>query len=78
MKLLIITQKIDLEDSNLSFFHRWVEKFAENLDKVYVICLWEGRHNLPENVVVSWSLNPEILIKKEEHLAPDLEERYKL
>ena len=52
MKLLIITQKIDLEDSNLSFFHRWVEKFAENLDKVYVICLWEGRHNLPENVVV--------------------------
>jgi glycosyltransferase involved in cell wall biosynthesis len=58
MKLLIITQKIDLLDSNLSFFHKWVEKFAENLDKVYVICLWEGKHNLPQNTHV-YSLGKE-------------------
>ena len=58
MKLLIITQKIDLLDSNLSFFHRWVEKFADNLDKVYVVCLQEGKYNLPENVQV-YSLGKE-------------------
>ena len=58
MKLLIITQKIDIDDDILGFFHRWVEKFAENLDKVYVICLWEGKHNLPRNVQV-YSLGKE-------------------
>ena len=58
MKLLIITQKIDLDDSNLSFFHTWVEKFAENLDKVYVVCLSQGRYNLPKNVEV-YSLGKE-------------------
>jgi glycosyltransferase involved in cell wall biosynthesis len=58
MKLLIITQKIDVDDDILGFFHRWVEKFAENLDKVYVICLWEGKHNLPRNTHV-YSLGKE-------------------
>ena len=58
MKLLIITQKVDIEDDNLSFFHRWIEKFAEKIDKVYVICLWEGKHNLPSNVRV-YSLGKE-------------------
>jgi hypothetical protein len=52
MKLLVITQKIDIDDDILGFFHRWVEKFAENLDRVYVICLWEGKHSLPRNVKV--------------------------
>ena len=58
MKLLIITQKVDLDDSNLGFFHKWVEKFAENLDKVYVVCLSQGRYNLPKNVEV-YSLGKE-------------------
>jgi glycosyltransferase involved in cell wall biosynthesis len=58
MKLLIITQKIDIDDDILGFFHKWVEKFAENLEKVYVICLWEGKHNLPKNVQV-YSLGKE-------------------
>ncbi|MFH1820680.1 MAG: glycosyltransferase family 4 protein [Candidatus Nealsonbacteria bacterium] len=52
MKLLIITQKIDILDDNLGFFHRWVEKFAEDLEEVFVICLAQGKHNLPENVHV--------------------------
>lgn len=52
MKLLIITQKVDIDDDNLGFFHQWIEKFSERLDKVYVICLWEGKHNLPQNVSV--------------------------
>ena len=52
MKLLIITQKVDINDDNLGFFHRWIEKFSEKLDKLYVICLWQGEHNLPQNVIV--------------------------
>ena len=58
MRLLILTQKVDIEDDNLSFFHRWLEKFAEKIDKVYVICLWKGRHNLPSNVKI-YSLGKE-------------------
>ena len=50
--LLIITQKVDFNDDNLGFFHRWIEKFSEKLDKVYVICLAEGKYNLPGNVIV--------------------------
>lgn len=52
MNLLVITQKVDINDDNLGFFHGWLEKFANNLEKVYVICLGEGKHSLPQNVVV--------------------------
>ncbi|MCP6718834.1 MAG: glycosyltransferase family 4 protein [Patescibacteria group bacterium] len=52
MKLLIITQRVDINDSNLGFFHSWLEKFSERLEKVYVICLWQGEHNLPDNTIV--------------------------
>ncbi len=58
MKLLIVTQKVDINDDNLGFFHCWLEKFSEKLEKLYVICLWEGRHNLPDNVQV-YSLGKE-------------------
>lgn len=63
MKLLIITQKIDINDDNLGFFHQWIEKFSERLDKVYVICLWQGKYNLPQNVSV-YSLGKEKGISK--------------
>jgi len=52
MKLLICTQTLDSQDSNLGFFHRWVEEFAGRCEKVTVICLREGDHVLPSNVVV--------------------------
>ena len=58
MKLLIITQKVDINDSNLGFFHRWLEKFAERLDKLYIICLWQGKYNFPKNTIV-YSLGKE-------------------
>lgn len=58
MKLLIISQKIDINDDNLGFFHYWLEKIAGKLEKVYVVCLSEGEHNLPENVLV-YSLGKE-------------------
>lgn len=50
-KIFIITQVVDLDDSNLSFFHRWLEKLAVEADLV-VVGNRVGRHNLPENVKV--------------------------
>ncbi|MHB9019331.1 MAG: glycosyltransferase, partial [Minisyncoccota bacterium] len=52
MKLLILTQKIDINDPILGFFHRWVEEFSKNCEKVTVICLEKGEYSLPENVKV--------------------------
>ena len=52
MKLLIITQKVDRNDPILGFFHRWIEEFAKHCEKVTVVCLSEGEHNLPKNVKV--------------------------
>lgn len=52
MKLLIFTQKVDSRDDNLGFFHRWIEEFAKRCESVIVICLYEGTHNLPQNVRV--------------------------
>ena len=52
MKLLIITQKVDKNDPILGFFHRWVEEFAKNFEKITVICLENGEYHLPTNVKV--------------------------
>jgi glycosyltransferase involved in cell wall biosynthesis len=52
MKLLIVTQKVDKNDQNLGFFHRWIIEFAKNFELVTVICLEEGGHELPANVKV--------------------------
>ncbi len=52
MKLLITTQAVDRQDSNLGFFHRWIEEFASHCEQVTVICLREGDHALPANVRV--------------------------
>jgi glycosyltransferase involved in cell wall biosynthesis len=58
MKLLIITQKVDINDDNLSFFHRWIEKLSEKAEELYVICLSLGECRLSDNVKV-FSLNKE-------------------
>lgn len=52
MKLLIFTQKVNKEDPVLGFFHRWLVEFSKKFEKITVICLEEGRHNLPLNVRV--------------------------
>ena len=57
-KLLIITQKVDINDDNLGFFHGWLEKLAGKVDKLFVVCLAEGKHRLPPNVIV-YSLGKE-------------------
>jgi glycosyltransferase involved in cell wall biosynthesis len=58
MRLLIYTQAVDKNDQLLGFFHRWVEEFAKHFEHIYVVCLKEGAHVLPENVTV-YSLGKE-------------------
>lgn len=52
MKLLIVTQVVDLDHPVLGFFHRWIEEFAAHCESVEVVCLQEGRHDLPAHVTV--------------------------
>lgn len=52
MKLLIVTQTIDIHDPILGFFVRWTEEFAKNCEAVEVCALNVGEHNLPQNVTV--------------------------
>ncbi len=58
MRLLVITQVMDIEHPILGFFHRWVEELAKHVEQVSVICLEEGKHQLPSNVSV-YSLGKE-------------------
>lgn len=50
--LLIITQAVDKNDSNLGFFCEWLEEFARQVDNLYVIANRVGAYNLPKNVTV--------------------------
>ncbi len=52
MKLLIVTQAVDTEDPVLGFFVRWIGEFAKHVERIEVICLREGEHDLPVNVRV--------------------------
>lgn len=52
IKLLIITQKVDVNDPVLGFFHRWIEEFSKHCEKTTVICLSKGEYHLPSNVKV--------------------------
>lgn len=58
MKLLLITQRVDLNDSDLGFFHRWIEEFAKNTQQVFVIAQSVGEYHMPSNVTV-YSLGKE-------------------
>jgi len=52
MKLLIITQKVDINDDVLGFMHGWIAEFAKHCEKLTVICLQKGEYDLPNNVKV--------------------------
>lgn len=52
MRLLIITQALDLDDPIHSTYHDWVAGLAGKFESVEAICLAEGRHTLPPNVFV--------------------------
>ena len=52
MKLLIFTQKVDMNDTVLSFFHGWIIEFSKNFESIIVVCLYKGKYDLPNNVRV--------------------------
>jgi glycosyltransferase involved in cell wall biosynthesis len=52
MRLLICTQAVDLDDPVLGFFHAWIAALAREFGTITVLCLSEGRHDLPSNVRV--------------------------
>lgn len=52
MKLLIITQVLDIKHPILGFFHRWIEEFAKHFEHIHVIALQTAEYDLPENVTV--------------------------
>lgn len=58
LKLLIITQAVDLDEPVLAFFHGWIVEFAKHCEHVRVVCLKKGRYALPANVSV-YSLGKE-------------------
>ena len=52
LRIAIITQAVDITDSDMGFFHNWIKAFALKCEKVFVICLKKGSFDLPQNVRV--------------------------
>jgi len=52
MKLLVVTQALDLDDPTLSTYHGWVAELARQFEHVEVVCLKAGRHDFPGNVSI--------------------------
>jgi len=50
LRIAIITQAVDITDSDLGFFHNWIRAFADRCERVFVVCLKKGQINLPQNV----------------------------
>ncbi|MBI5728711.1 MAG: glycosyltransferase family 4 protein [Candidatus Magasanikbacteria bacterium] len=59
MKLLVLTQKVDLNDSNLGSFHAWLQRLSEQVDHLYVVCLQKGEDTLNTDKVTILSLGKE-------------------
>lgn len=52
MKLLFVTQALDLDDPVLSTYHDWAKMLADISESTEAICLKEGRYALPDTVRV--------------------------
>ena len=52
MKILFITQKVNLDDDVLGVYHSWISRLARKFTKVSVVCLYQGKTELPDNVEV--------------------------
>jgi glycosyltransferase involved in cell wall biosynthesis len=53
MRLLIVTQTVDKKDPILGFFHRWIEEFGEQCDRVIVIGQSTGEYNFEAQITVA-------------------------
>lgn len=52
LRLLMVTQAVDLDHPILGFTHTWVNALARRVDELHVVTLVAGRHNLADNVVL--------------------------
>ena len=52
MRLLIITQKVDINDDILGFFHSWLFEFSKKCEAIIALCLERGQYDLPTSVKV--------------------------
>ncbi|HVT75324.1 MAG TPA: glycosyltransferase family 4 protein [Candidatus Paceibacterota bacterium] len=52
MRLLFITQALDMDDPVLSAYHRLAGEASKNFDSVVALCLKKGRCELPSNVKI--------------------------
>lgn len=52
MKLLIITQSVDSENTTLGFFIDWINEFSRHFEKISVVCLYKGKHQINKNIKV--------------------------
>jgi glycosyltransferase involved in cell wall biosynthesis len=52
LRVLMITQKVDLDDDLLGFTHTWVKALAERVAHLHVLALSVGRHELRDNVTL--------------------------
>ncbi len=52
MRILVVTQAVDADSSTLGFFVEWLREFSGRCERVDVIALSVGRHDLPANVRV--------------------------
>ncbi|MDP3042912.1 MAG: glycosyltransferase family 4 protein [bacterium] len=50
--ILILTQRVDVNDDVLGFMHGWIREFAKYCEMVTVICLQKGEYELSDNVKV--------------------------
>lgn len=52
LRLLMFTQKVDLNDPILGFVHQWIEELSKNIEELYIITSYLGKHNLSENIKI--------------------------
>lgn len=52
MRLLIVTDVLDVDDLEVGYFHRWVEEIALHAKSIQIITAHEGYHTLPAHVQV--------------------------
>lgn len=52
MRLLIVTDTLDVDDLEVGYFHRWVEELALHAPSIRIITAKEGYHTLPKHVEV--------------------------
>ncbi|MCR4334671.1 MAG: glycosyltransferase family 4 protein [Patescibacteria group bacterium] len=67
MKILIMTQKVDMNDDVLGFFHGWLKEFSKYFSKITVICLGKGEYDLPQNIKV-FSLGKEEKVSRSRYV----------